>query len=187
MLFNFSLAIIAAVLGAGLVASEPANEQRLRCLGRVVVTRETSCQSDNDCDGSSAFGPGEGSGIGSYIHGSGCHGGNCQALGTGGSCDAQDQRHEWDVTFCITESSSGIPEQRNQKQDGSVYAGLRQFYQGKGFDPYSQDTVARHLGYPLYQLSYEPDAPFAHVQESNTLIEAQDLDEEVMSNERLRE
>ncbi|KAJ6469706.1 hypothetical protein DFH09DRAFT_487521 [Mycena vulgaris] len=35
---------------------------------------------------------------------------------------------------------------------GSVYSGLRQLYQGKGFDAYSQD-VARELGYPLYQMS----------------------------------
>ncbi|KAJ7477920.1 hypothetical protein B0H11DRAFT_2424403, partial [Mycena galericulata] len=31
------------------------------------------------------------------------------------------------------------------------YTGLRQFHQAKGFDPDSQD-VARHLGYPLYQV-----------------------------------
>ncbi|KAJ7758805.1 hypothetical protein DFH07DRAFT_448402 [Mycena maculata] len=36
--------------------------------------------------------------------------------------------------------------------DGSVYTGLRQFHQGKGFDPYTQD-LARHMGYPLYQIS----------------------------------
>ncbi|KAJ7917064.1 hypothetical protein B0H13DRAFT_1524924, partial [Mycena leptocephala] len=35
--------------------------------------------------------------------------------------------------------------------DASVYAALRQFHRAKGFDPDSQD-VARHLGYPLYQL-----------------------------------
>ncbi|KAJ7434592.1 hypothetical protein FB451DRAFT_1003079, partial [Mycena latifolia] len=35
--------------------------------------------------------------------------------------------------------------------DASVYEGLRQFHQAKGFDPYSQD-VALHLGVPLYQL-----------------------------------
>ncbi|KAJ7223421.1 hypothetical protein GGX14DRAFT_328709, partial [Mycena pura] len=33
--------------------------------------------------------------------------------------------------------------------NGSVYDGLREFHQAKGFDPDSQD-VARHLGYPLY-------------------------------------
>ncbi|KAK7035624.1 hypothetical protein R3P38DRAFT_2697531, partial [Favolaschia claudopus] len=36
----------------------------------------------------------------------------------------------------------------------AFYAGLRQFHQGKGFDPDSQD-LARHLGYPLYELSPE--------------------------------
>ncbi|KAJ7679401.1 hypothetical protein DFH06DRAFT_974629 [Mycena polygramma] len=44
--------------------------------------------------------------------------------------------------------------------DSSVYAGLRKFHRGKGFDPDSED-VARHLGYPLYQLTGEVDAPFA--------------------------
>jgi hypothetical protein len=33
--------------------------------------------------------------------------------------------------------------------DASVYAGLRKFHEGKGFDPDSQD-VARHLGEPLF-------------------------------------
>ncbi|KAJ7699097.1 hypothetical protein B0H16DRAFT_1644290 [Mycena metata] len=35
--------------------------------------------------------------------------------------------------------------------DTSIYAGLRQFHTGKGFDPDSQD-VARHLGYPLFKI-----------------------------------
>lgn len=43
--------------------------------------------------------------------------------------------------------------------DGSVYAGLRQFHQGKGFDPDTQD-LARHLGYPLFWVSSDLDAPF---------------------------
>ncbi|KAJ6452822.1 hypothetical protein C8R45DRAFT_847556, partial [Mycena sanguinolenta] len=43
----------------------------------------------------------------------------------------------------------------------SVYEGLRQFHQAKGFDPYSQD-VARHLGRPLYQVFSQADAPFAY-------------------------
>ncbi|KAJ7021995.1 hypothetical protein C8F04DRAFT_912788, partial [Mycena alexandri] len=34
-------------------------------------------------------------------------------------------------------------------RDTSVYAGLRQFHQAKGFNPDSQD-IARHLGQPLY-------------------------------------
>jgi hypothetical protein len=47
--------------------------------------------------------------------------------------------------------------------DASVYAGLSQFHQAKGFNSESQD-VAQHLGHPLYQLSSESDAPFAHSQ-----------------------
>jgi hypothetical protein len=45
--------------------------------------------------------------------------------------------------------------------DASVYAGLRQFHQVKGFDPDSQDVV-RHLGEPLCQLASEIDPLFAH-------------------------
>ncbi|KAJ7788646.1 hypothetical protein B0H14DRAFT_3503945 [Mycena olivaceomarginata] len=39
--------------------------------------------------------------------------------------------------------------------DGHIYEGLRQFYEGKGFDPYSQD-VARELGLPLLQITWDP-------------------------------
>ncbi|KAJ6561654.1 hypothetical protein B0H19DRAFT_1259317 [Mycena capillaripes] len=46
--------------------------------------------------------------------------------------------------------------------DASVYAGLRQFHEAKGFDPDSQD-VARHLGELLYGLPGEVAAPVAHV------------------------
>ncbi|KAJ7046309.1 hypothetical protein C8F04DRAFT_1063920 [Mycena alexandri] len=46
--------------------------------------------------------------------------------------------------------------------DTSVYAGLRQFHTGKGFDPDSQD-VARHLDYPLFQISNHAEDRFAHV------------------------
>lgn len=45
--------------------------------------------------------------------------------------------------------------------DASVYAGLRQFYQAKGFNPDNQD-VARYLGHPLYQFINEIEPPFAH-------------------------
>jgi hypothetical protein len=44
--------------------------------------------------------------------------------------------------------------------DASVYAGIRQFHQGKGFDPESQD-VALHLGHLLYELPSETHIPFA--------------------------
>ncbi|KAJ7681990.1 hypothetical protein DFH06DRAFT_285196 [Mycena polygramma] len=46
--------------------------------------------------------------------------------------------------------------------DTSVYAGLREFHVGKGFDPDSQD-LARHLGYPLYEVIGEVEAPCARV------------------------
>ncbi|KAJ7739107.1 hypothetical protein B0H14DRAFT_2542709, partial [Mycena olivaceomarginata] len=42
--------------------------------------------------------------------------------------------------------------------DSSVYDGLRQFHQGKGFDPDSQEA-AIHYGYPLYELSSEAVGP----------------------------
>jgi hypothetical protein len=48
-----------------------------------------------------------------------------------------------------------------QHWDASVYTGLRQFHQGKGFDPDSQD-LARHLGYLLYQISAEVDPLFSY-------------------------
>jgi hypothetical protein len=45
--------------------------------------------------------------------------------------------------------------------DDSVYAGLRQFHEAKGFDPDSPN-VARYLGCSLYRLGDETDAPSAH-------------------------
>ncbi|KAF7377037.1 hypothetical protein MSAN_00121800 [Mycena sanguinolenta] len=60
-------------------------------------------------------------------------------------------------SFKLTTTAAGI------YWDSSVYEGLRQFHQAKGFDPYSQD-VARHLGYPFFRLSSERDAlPWAYV------------------------
>ncbi|KAJ7635436.1 hypothetical protein B0H17DRAFT_1217279 [Mycena rosella] len=47
--------------------------------------------------------------------------------------------------------------------DESVYNGIRQFHQAKGFGPDSQD-VAHKLGHKLYEISKEPDVPFAHAQ-----------------------
>ncbi|KAJ6532911.1 hypothetical protein DFH09DRAFT_1325924 [Mycena vulgaris] len=96
MLFNFNLSIIAVLAGAGFAAAqaEGVNARRLARLGRVVVERASSCTSDSGCGGSSvccrglAFGPGEGDGIGSCVPQSHCKGGSCQALGTGGFCDA---------------------------------------------------------------------------------------------------
>ncbi|KAJ7238652.1 hypothetical protein C8J57DRAFT_1193645 [Mycena rebaudengoi] len=40
--------------------------------------------------------------------------------------------------------------------DDLVYAGIREFHQAKGFDPYSQD-VAREYGYPLYEVRGKTD------------------------------
>ncbi|KAJ7676987.1 hypothetical protein DFH06DRAFT_616491 [Mycena polygramma] len=44
--------------------------------------------------------------------------------------------------------------------DANAYIALRQFHRAKGFDPDSQE-VARHLGYPAYQLAGEVKALFA--------------------------
>jgi len=54
-----------------------------------------------------------------------------------------------------------ITEVERYSWDASVYAGLRQFHQAKGFGPDSQDVV-RHLGHTLFQLSNEMDPLFAH-------------------------
>ncbi|KAJ6575636.1 hypothetical protein DFH09DRAFT_377497 [Mycena vulgaris] len=50
--------------------------------------------------------------------------------------------------------------------DEGVYAGVRKFQRGKGFDPDSQE-VARHLRLSLYALSDEVETPFAHFDEDN--------------------
>ncbi|KAJ7168906.1 hypothetical protein C8R46DRAFT_1092837 [Mycena filopes] len=50
--------------------------------------------------------------------------------------------------------------------DASVYTGLRQFHQLKGFHAESQD-IARHLGHPLFRVLSEPNLSSAHVNESN--------------------
>ncbi|KAJ7168886.1 hypothetical protein C8R46DRAFT_1092792 [Mycena filopes] len=55
-------------------------------------------------------------------------------------------------------------EVRGVAWDTTVYNGLRQFHQAKGFNPENQD-VARHLGYPLYQLSRDVNPPFTRVEE----------------------
>ncbi|KAJ7504817.1 hypothetical protein B0H11DRAFT_1979502 [Mycena galericulata] len=56
-----------------------------------------------------------------------------------------------------------------------VYAGLRQFHDGKGFNPYSQG-VALHLEYPLYELSRSSNLPGARIEEV--------LTDSVIENER---
>ncbi|KAJ6582661.1 hypothetical protein DFH09DRAFT_1309601 [Mycena vulgaris] len=54
--------------------------------------------------------------------------------------------------------------------DDSVYAGLRQFHQAKGFDLESRD-VAPQSGHPLYQLSDELNHTFAYVDEEDPCTE----------------
>ncbi|KAF7377025.1 hypothetical protein MSAN_00120600 [Mycena sanguinolenta] len=80
--------------------------------------------------------------------------------------------------------------------DSSVYDGLRQFHEAKGFDPYSQD-VARHLGLPFFRLSSERDAlPWAYVDSDGEDFDADidsdctdidsdpDIDAEAMHHEK---
>ncbi|KAJ7231481.1 hypothetical protein C8J57DRAFT_963190, partial [Mycena rebaudengoi] len=43
-----------------------------------------------------------------------------------------------------------------QSWDDLVYAGIREFHQAKGFDPYSQDVVWE-LGYPLFEVCGKTD------------------------------
>ncbi|KAJ7679419.1 hypothetical protein DFH06DRAFT_510807 [Mycena polygramma] len=57
--------------------------------------------------------------------------------------------------------------------DASVYAGLRRFHQGKGFDPVSQD-LARHLGLPLFEVANEMEVSFAHADEHTAFGVGQD-------------
>ncbi|KAJ7732445.1 hypothetical protein B0H16DRAFT_1427114 [Mycena metata] len=64
--------------------------------------------------------------------------------------------------------------------DTSVYAGLRQFHEAKGFNPDSQD-VARHLGYPLYEPSREVNYPPSHVEQDQ---EDNGTDEGEINSER---
>ncbi|KAF7340638.1 hypothetical protein MSAN_02135700 [Mycena sanguinolenta] len=59
--------------------------------------------------------------------------------------------------------------------DASVYEGLRQFHEAKGFDPYSQD-VALLLDYLFYRLSSERDAlPWDYVDSDDKDFDA-DID-----------
>ncbi|KAK7016899.1 hypothetical protein R3P38DRAFT_2541235 [Favolaschia claudopus] len=48
-----------------------------------------------------------------------------------------------------------------QSWDESVYVGLDQFHQAKGFNPKSQDA-AMYLGHPLYQFPFKQEARLAH-------------------------
>jgi hypothetical protein len=52
--------------------------------------------------------------------------------------------------------------------DETTYAGLRKFHAGKGFDSDSQD-VARDQGFPLYQLTADPQTLFAYGENTRRL------------------
>ncbi|KAJ7509643.1 hypothetical protein B0H11DRAFT_1702336, partial [Mycena galericulata] len=49
----------------------------------------------------------------------------------------------------------------SEKSGECQYGALRQFHQAKGFDLGSQD-VAKHFGYPLFQICGQPAPSFAH-------------------------
>ncbi|KAF7344250.1 hypothetical protein MVEN_01716300 [Mycena venus] len=51
--------------------------------------------------------------------------------------------------------------------DSSIYDGVHQFHEAKGFDPYSQE-VAIELGYPLFEISCIRDDLLAHLREDFT-------------------
>ncbi|KAJ7104863.1 hypothetical protein C8R44DRAFT_746126 [Mycena epipterygia] len=46
----------------------------------------------------------------------------------------------------------------------NVYAALSRFHVGKGFDLNSQD-IARHLGYPIFELACSPNGESVHIEE----------------------
>ncbi|KAJ7236703.1 hypothetical protein C8J57DRAFT_1479166 [Mycena rebaudengoi] len=72
--------------------------------------------------------------------------------------------------------------------DASIYAGLRQFHQDKGFDPDSQN-VARHLGHKLFQVVSNHDLPFVYVEDTlcSEAEESGDEEFEGLTNEELNE
>ncbi|KAF7362673.1 hypothetical protein MVEN_00616600 [Mycena venus] len=60
--------------------------------------------------------------------------------------------------------------------DASVYAGLRQFHQAKGFDPDSQE-VPLHFERPLFRLSKDIDATFGQIEDGDDQIQVTNADE----------
>ncbi|KAJ7340576.1 hypothetical protein DFH08DRAFT_874832 [Mycena albidolilacea] len=75
------------------------------------------------------------------------------------------ERLSWEDAARLGFPRIGILEYaQGQSWDSSVYEGLRQFHQAKGFDPDSQE-LALHLGEPLYELSSQTNPPFAHFRE----------------------
>ncbi|KAJ7104842.1 hypothetical protein C8R44DRAFT_886878 [Mycena epipterygia] len=64
-------------------------------------------------------------------------------------------------------------EARVSSWDEDAYVALSRFHSGKGFDPNSQD-IARHLGYPIFELSCSPNVGSVHIEEvSSDSLEAQ--------------
>ncbi|KAF8214463.1 hypothetical protein K438DRAFT_1801466 [Mycena galopus ATCC 62051] len=77
-------------------------------------------------------------------------------------------------------------EVRGYSWDKTVYAGLRQFHQAKGFDPDSQE-VARYLGESLYQLSPGADVPFAYVDDKDLYFDKNEQHSVININDELGE
>ncbi|KAJ7111710.1 hypothetical protein C8R44DRAFT_882772 [Mycena epipterygia] len=95
-------------------------------------------------------------------------------------CIFRDCGWEW-----VPEGESVVMENgwtRKRSWDGSVYSGLRQFHECKGFDPYTQD-VAHHLEYPLLQFCPGLDTPFARMKGSDGPGESATYDDVPSSNE----
>ncbi|KAJ7737798.1 hypothetical protein DFH07DRAFT_985370 [Mycena maculata] len=76
--------------------------------------------------------------------------------GAGGLSEAEATRLEFPAIQLSTECEF-------ECWDASVrvYAGIREFHEGRGFDPGSQ-AVAQHLGDRLFKLSSEAEPSFAH-------------------------
>ncbi|KAK7006294.1 hypothetical protein R3P38DRAFT_3037760 [Favolaschia claudopus] len=61
--------------------------------------------------------------------------------------------------------------------DASVYDGLYEFHQAKGFDPESQD-IARHLGEPLFQVCSDMQASIGEVDDDESMDPECERDED---------
>ncbi|KAJ7679474.1 hypothetical protein DFH06DRAFT_1166691 [Mycena polygramma] len=59
--------------------------------------------------------------------------------------------------------------------DDSVYTGIRQFHEAKGFDPYSQDAAIA-MGCPLIDITCDRDALVAHIKANGAYDEFSDTD-----------
>ncbi|KAJ7866714.1 hypothetical protein B0H13DRAFT_1068112 [Mycena leptocephala] len=60
--------------------------------------------------------------------------------------------------------------------DASVYDGIRQFQECKGFDPYSQEVTVE-LGYPHFQVSGDQHTTLAHLRQPDNHDCCSDSDE----------